>query len=124
MAVGSQSIPGAGLDEASPGVVLRFPARAARRRRSPGLVVRRALAAVALGATVVSVLMGSGGGTAQAVHSTAPRAVVVRTGQTVWDIAERYAPPSIDPRAYMDEILQLNHLRTVPAAGVRIRLPR
>jgi hypothetical protein len=42
----------------------------------------------------------------------------------VWDIAERYAPPSIDPRAYMDEILQLNHLRTVPAAGVRIRLPR
>jgi hypothetical protein len=48
----------------------------------------------------------------------------MRSGQTLWDLAERYAPTSTDPRAYVDQVLELNHLSGVPAAGVRVRLPR
>jgi Tfp pilus assembly protein FimV len=108
-------------------VVLRFPTATVRRRvaaRRRNLMLRRAAAASALAATLVLVLLGSGGGTAQAVNIQSPRAVVVRPGQTLWDIATRYAPASIDPRAYVDEVLELNHLTTPPAGGVRIRLPR
>jgi len=122
MAVRQQS-----LEEGYDTVVLRFPTAAVRRRvaaRRRALVVRRAAAASAVAATLVLVLLGSGGGTAQAVHAHSPRAVVVRPGETLWDIASRYAPASIDPRAYVDEVLELNHLTTPPAGGVRIRLPR
>jgi Tfp pilus assembly protein FimV len=115
------------LEKGHDTVVLRFPTAAVRRRvaaRRRTLVLRRAAAACALAATLILVLLGSGGGTAQAIHVRSPRAVVVRHGQTLWDIASRYAPASIDPRAYMDEVLELNHLTTPPAGGVRIRLPR
>lgn len=108
-------------------VVLRFPTATVRRRvaaRRRNLMLRRAAAAAALAATLVLALLGSGGGTAQAIRSHAPEAVVVRPGQTLWDIASRYAPASTDPRAYVDEVLALNHLSSPPAAGVRIRLPR
>jgi hypothetical protein len=87
-------------------------------------MLRRAAAASALAATLVLVLLGSGGGTAQAIRGNSPHAVVLRPGQTIWDIATRYAPASTDPRAYVDQVLELNHLNGPPAGGVRIRLPR
>jgi hypothetical protein len=66
-----------------------------------------------------------GGGTAPASKSSAPRAVVVRPGQTLWDLADRYAPEGVDPRAYVDAVVQINHLEgRPPAAGERIRLPK
>ncbi|MEA2509769.1 MAG: hypothetical protein QOG21_1851 [Actinomycetota bacterium] len=110
------------------GVVLPFPMATIRRRaaaRRRAMVLRRAGVTSTLAATCILALMGSGGGTAQASHpSSAPRAVVMRSGQTVWDLAHRYAPASTDPRAYVDRVLALNHLSSPPAAGVRLRLPR
>ena len=102
---------------------LRRPAarRAAARRR---VVFRRVMLAVALLAILVLVLLGGGGGTAEASHSRGPRAVVMRSGQTIWDLARRYAPSTMDPRDYVDRVLEINHLGGVPRAGVRIRLPR
>jgi hypothetical protein len=111
-----------------PGVVLQFPKSPIRRRaaaRRRAVALRRAGVASTLAATCILALMGSGGGTAQASHpNTAPRAVVLRSGQTVWDLADRYAPASSDPRAYVDRVLALNHLSAPPSAGVRLRLPR
>jgi hypothetical protein len=110
------------------GVVLPFPTSPIRRRaaaRRRAVALRRAGVASTLAATCVLALMGSGGGTAQASHpSTAPRAVVLRSGRTVWDLADRYAPASSDPRAYVARVLALNHLSAPPSAGVRLRLPR
>jgi nucleoid-associated protein YgaU len=110
------------------GVMLAFPTATIRRRaaaRRRAMALRRAGVASTLAATCILALMGSGGGTAQASHpSSAPTAVVVRSGQTVWDLAHRYAPASTDPRVYVDRVLALNHLSGPPAAGVRLRLPR
>ena len=115
----------------SPGVVLRFPHAALRRRaaaRRRALALRRTAAAVALLAVLVLVLLGGSGGsgtaTAGSTPNSGPHAVVMRPGQTVWDLAERYAPATMDPRAYVDQVLDINHLTGMPAAGVRIRLPR
>lgn len=109
------------------GVVVRFPTAMVRRRaaaRRRVIAVRRAGAAGAVVVTCILVLLGSGGGTAHASHpNSAPRAVVIRSGQTIWDLAERYAPASSDPRTYVDQVLALNHLSAPPGAGVRVRLP-
>jgi hypothetical protein len=124
------------LDAGTGAVVLQFPSpgsglkavhrpaaarRAAARRR---VAFRRALLAAALFAILILVLLGGGGGTAEASHARGPRAVVMRSGQTIWDLARRYAPSTMDPRDYVDRVLEINHLGGVPGAGVRIRLPR
>jgi hypothetical protein len=116
----------------SPGaVVLRFPSYALRRRaaaRRRALALRRTAAALALLAVLVLVLLGGGGGSGTASAGSAPalgpHAVVIRPGQTIWDLAERYAPATMDPRAYVDQVLDMNHLSGAPAAGMSIRLPR
>ena len=123
--------------------IARFPVEAARplevarpcrsraSRRRAQLHRRRAIARrrAGLGAVVVAlstVMLFAGGpsSVAPAGHRGAPRAVVVQPGQTLWSLAERYAGPGIDPRAYVDSILVLNGLDAPPEAGVRIRLPR
>jgi hypothetical protein len=88
--------------------------------------LHRTLVAGALLAVLLLVLLGGSGGTgtAQASHSGGRHAVVIRSGQTLWDLARRYAPGDMDPRAYVDTIVQLNHLTGMPAAGTKIRLPR
>jgi LysM repeat protein len=54
----------------------------------------------------------------------APPTVVVRSGDTLWAIAARYAP-SRDPFATIDEIRRLNGLSDYTIqAGQRITLPR
>jgi hypothetical protein len=129
MAISSQR-----LQEGAGSVVLQFPGpavhrprttsarRAAARRR---VVLRRVVLVVALAGMLALVLLGGGGGgTAQASHSQAPRAVVIRSGQTLWDLARHYAPASMDPREYVAAVLELNHLPAPPEAGVRVRLPR
>jgi Tfp pilus assembly protein FimV len=56
---------------------------------------------------------------------SAPKRVVVRPGQTLWAIAERYAPASVDPRAYVDALVEINDLDHAGVQpGDRIRLPR
>jgi len=115
-------------------VVYRFPSErvevreqrrrlAARRRR---LVARRRRLALA-GVTIVmscGLLLATGpSGTATASRDDAPRAVVMRSGDSLWDLAERYAPEGIDPRAYVDAVLSLNGMSGSPEAGQRVRLP-
>lgn len=113
-------------------IVYRFPAErveireqrrrlAARRRR----VARQRRLAV-IGTTIVMIagfLLATGpSGTATASRDDAPNAVVMRAGDTLWDLAERYAPAEVDPRAYVDAVLELNG-GIPPQAGARIVLP-
>jgi hypothetical protein len=110
-----------------PGRVVRFPvdrvrARAVARRRAE--IRRRRLAAVALPLLIVAFIVATGpGGTSVASRPSAPAAVVLETGETVWDLAERYAPATIDSRAYVDAVFDLNDISGAPAAGQRLRLP-
>jgi Tfp pilus assembly protein FimV len=87
------------------------------------MMIRRRLA-LGLVAASVGVATLFGGGTGVASRPGAPRAVVVESGQTVWDIARAHAPAGIDTRAYVDAVVELNDLDGAPEAGQRLRLPR
>ncbi|MFN2595367.1 MAG: LysM peptidoglycan-binding domain-containing protein [Actinomycetota bacterium] len=104
--------------------IYRFPAVRARRRRA--VIARRRLTVVAVLITLVVAFMLATGpsGVAPASVGRAPKGVVVQPGQTLWDIGGRYARTGADPRAYVQAILELNHLDAPPPAGTRIRLPR
>jgi hypothetical protein len=100
----------------------RVRARAAAHHRAE--IRRRRAAAVALPLLVVAFIVATGpGGTSVASRPEAPRAVVLGAGETIWDLAERFAPESVDPRAYVDAVLDLNGLSGAPPAGQQIRLP-
>jgi hypothetical protein len=106
----------------------RFPtaavrARAARQQRA--MFLRRRIGVGALLVTVVllGIQIGGVGNTAPTSVAGAPRAVRLHTGETLWDVAARFAPPSVDTRAYVDELIELNGLSGAPAAGAKIRLP-
>jgi LysM domain len=71
---------------------------------------------------VVAILLGVG--TTPASRPGAPRAVVVRAGDTLWEVAARWAPDGIDRRAYVDALIELNDLSGMPVAGQMILLPR
>jgi hypothetical protein len=105
--------------------VLRFPGERARTRA----VARRHTVArrrIALGgvAAMVGVATLFGGGTGVASRPGAPRAVVVRAGDTLWDVARAHAPGGIDTRAYVDALIEINDLEGALQAGMRLRLPR
>lgn len=120
------------LVEGPGAVVLRFPAaRPDRRRRLPSArrratVARRRLVVGAAGVVLVAalVLATGPGGAAVASRPGAPARITVAQGETVWDLAERYAPGGIDRRAYVDAILELNRLDGMPLSGQRLKLPR
>lgn len=97
----------------------------ARRTEGPRAVVRRRRAGGALLAAVLaaSLLAASPRGAALASRPGAPAAVVLKPGDTLWGLAERYAPTGVDPRAYVDALIEINHLQGVPQAGQRVRLP-
>lgn len=101
----------------------RLRARAERRRR---IAARRRAVAVSLLLLLIVGLTLMTGGTSAATSSKkgAPKAVVVKSGETLWGIADRFAPDGTDPRAYVDALVELNHLEGAPQAGQRIRLPR
>jgi hypothetical protein len=88
----------------------------ARRRRSVSAVA----CALALTAGVWSL---ADAPRAPLSRAGAPRTVVVRPGQSLWDLAELYAAPGTDPRAYLASVTELNPLRGTPQPGARIRLP-
>ncbi|HEX2050406.1 MAG TPA: LysM domain-containing protein [Actinomycetota bacterium] len=114
--------------ERADAVVVRFPtelarARAARARRVAAR--RRGWLAIAAAVVVAAgVATGARAPATPATPSAGPRAVVVAPGDTLWDVAERHAPAGTDPRAFVDELVELNALDGAPAAGVRLRLPR
>jgi LysM domain len=106
------------------GVVLRFPTGAVRARVRRQHVLRR-LGLIATGIVVVAVLvLATGpGGSAIASRRGTPGAVVVAPGQTLWELAERYAQPTVDRRAYVDAIIDLNGIEGAVQAGEHLRLP-
>ena len=109
--------------------LLRFPtvavrARAARRQRA--VFIRRRLSAALIAVMVVALglQIGGVGNSAPASVEGAPRAVRLEPGETLWDVAARFAPGAVDTRAYVDELIELNGLSGAPAAGAKIRLPK
>ena len=109
-------------------VVYRFPTAAVRRRaaaqRRAAIRRRRsALAGIFLVFLVGSMLAGGQESIAPASSPSAPEAVVLAPGDTLWDVAERYAPEGTDPRAYVDLLLAANDISGAPSAGARIVLP-
>lgn len=89
---------------------------AARRRRRAGVFV---LAATLAGGLLAAAPRGE----ALASRPGAPARVVLGPGDTLWGVAERYAPQGVDPRAYVDALIELNDLRAAPEPGRRLRLP-
>ncbi len=112
-----------------PGQAARARARAARvraARRHRVAVARRRLALVLTGILIVAFFILGDGPGAQAPASRAgtPRSVVVHSGDTLWELADEYAPPSVDPRDYVQAIVDLNALEGQPQVGDRLRLPQ
>jgi hypothetical protein len=110
------------------GEVVFFPtgrvrARAAR-QQALARARRRVGSAILLVFVVAGVLIAGGAGrSASGSGDGAPRAVTVAPGETLWQIAGRYAPEGIDRRAYVDELVSLNDLSGTLQAGARLRLP-
>jgi nucleoid-associated protein YgaU len=109
--------------------VYSFPTTTVRRRAARQRRVALARRRLAAGAVVVALAMGfllAGGPGANSVASRpgTPRAVVVQAGDTLWDLAGRYAPENVDPRAYVDALEDLNGLSGAPGVGMRLKLPR
>jgi LysM domain len=112
---------------------LRLAAESEQARRGPSwartrMVARRRRLVVAVVAscalTAALVLGGGARGSAPASLPGAPRVVIVRPGETLWDVAERYADPAVDRRAYVDALTRRNDLHGVLQPSARIRLPR
>ena len=107
-------------------IVYPFPGGDLRRRATQAAVARRRrlLWGTVTVVFALGMLLGSGPqGVATASKAGAPEAVRIQAGQTLWDLAERYAPSSVDPRAYVDAVQGLNDLEGAPTAGTRLRLP-
>lgn len=124
MAIRSEDL-APGLDA----VIYRFPTRAvrasvARRRRMEVRRRRTLVVATALGLVVLFLLATGPRGSAPASAPGTPRAVTVHAGDTLWGLAERYAPAGVDLRAYVDIVSDLNDLDSGLVAGMRVRLPK
>ena len=108
--------------------VLDFPVRIARaraRRAQRTFLMRRlGVGIVALGLTagIIGASTAAQGGEATS-RPGAPESVIVQPGQSLWDLAERYAPADSDPRAYVDELASLNGVSDMIQAGEQLKLP-
>ena len=110
-------------------VVLRFPTRrvrsaAARRARMQARRRRTATVAAVLGLTVLFLLATGPSGSSPASAPGSPRSVTVHAGDTLWSLAEAYAPDGMDLRAYVDVLEGLNDVEGGLVAGTRVKLPR
>ena len=103
-------------------MVLRFPTGGVRARIRRRHVLRRL--GVIVTATVTILVLATGpGGSAVASRTGTPDGVVVAPGQTLWDLAERHAQPTVDRRAYVDAMIDLNGIEGTIQAGQHLRLP-
>lgn len=97
------------------------PGRAAEGRSA---TLRVALVTGALVVALLASLLARAPSSAPTSRGSAPPAVTLAHGETLWELAVRYAPSDIDRRAYVDELVALNRLEGPPLAGQRIHLPR
>lgn len=107
-------------------VVYRFPTDriAAHRARRAMFARRRRTVGVTTVVMALGLLLAGGPeGTASASRAGLPEAVTIRHGDTAWGLAERFAPPSVDPRAYVAAVVELNHLEGPLQPGMRLKLP-
>jgi nucleoid-associated protein YgaU len=76
-------------------------------------------------ALAITVLAGRAAGTSTETGGSSPRvSVVIRAGDTVWDIARERVGPEGDPRPLVAAIREANELGTgALLAGQRIILP-
>jgi len=84
---------------------------------------------LALLMAAVTVVVGLALGTATGPNGVtsragAPATVVLQPGDTLWGVAADFAGPSVDPRAYVDELQDLNGIEGAPRAGMQVTLPR
>jgi LysM repeat protein len=90
---------------AAPAVRRSAPRRKVRRQFLRTLVVLLVLLTVLLGAPRLVQMLGPAGAPQLASHTVAP-------GETLWGIAAQYRPGE-DPRAVIEQIKQVNGLRSV-----------
>jgi nucleoid-associated protein YgaU len=107
-------------------LVYRFPSHMLHARRAHRRMVARrrlTLGVVTVVMAIAFLVAGGPEGTATASKAGAPRTVTVHQGDTLWGLAERYAPDSVDPRAYVAALGSLNSLRGPIHPGMRLKLP-
>jgi hypothetical protein len=92
---------------------------AARGRRN--MARRRLVSLIVAGGVAVGTMLI--GGSAPASRAGTPPAITVREGDTLWEVADRYAPDGVDLRAYIDAVVALNDLGPTLQVGDRLRLP-
>lgn len=90
--------------------------KAARRRHRAGL-------AVVVTAVVAMTLLGGGREATAPAAGRGQATAVVQPGETLWDIAERYAPQGMDLRVYVGALAEANDIGPVLQAGTELALP-
>ena len=79
------------------------------------------MVALSVAAAVAVVGGRAGSGPAQALRPTRARVYLVRSGDTVWGIAQRLAGPTADPRPMVDRLVVANHVENgVVVPGQRL----
>lgn len=109
------------------GRVIEFPRGPLRQKPTQARFRRRRFAAstVVLFVAISGFMLATGPeGSALASRQGAPKVVELQPGQGLWDVAERYAAPGQDLRAYVHALVEINDLGPIPQVGQRIKLPR
>ena len=105
--------------------VIAFPTHTARARVASArrrFLLRGAFVSILVVAGTLGVVRASASSTESIASAPdAPSAVVLRPGETLWDVAERWAPTGADPRAYVDALIEQNGIGV--RSGQRVILP-